>query len=250
MPPDGPNMDIVYFVKLDPENDSEELRYSLRSLSNIPHGKVFIVGEKPDWVINVDYIPVPQSGSKNENVSTSLRTAVESNLISNDFILMNDDFFVMKKIAALPMLNFGYMKDIIQSYDARYRKSTRYIEAMKSLYDALVAKGFSHPISYELHIPMAINRQRAQKVFNEARSERIYQFRSYYGNCFGIGGEAVSDVKIFIDSIHNHPEFERSPDTYLQSQTFLSSTGGAFKRGRAGDYIRDSFPDRSVYESY
>lgn len=250
MPVDGPIMDVVYFVKVDPENDSEELRYSLRSLRNIPHGKVFIVGEKPGWVTNVEFIPVPQTGSKSANVSTSLRRAAESNSISSDFILMNDDFFVMKNIAALPAYNFGHMKDVIKSYEMRYRESSKYIEAMKSLYDLLVTQGFRHPLSYELHVPMAVNRQRALEVFNQAAGTRVYQFRSYYGNHFDVGGITVPDVKIFIDPAHNHPEYTHSPDAYLQSQTFLSSTGGAFKRGRAGDFIRNSFPDKSVYEAY
>ena len=64
-------MDIVYLIKVDPENDSEELRYSLRSLKNIPHQKVILVGEKPEWVTNVEFIPVAQTKTKHQSYARS-----------------------------------------------------------------------------------------------------------------------------------------------------------------------------------
>src|SRR5690554_930418 len=112
-------IDIVYFLRVDDKNNSEELRYSLRSLKHIPHGNVFIVGEMPEWVTNVTHINVQQTGTKNQNVTTGLRKAIRSELISDDFILMNDDFFFMKDIEEMPMLNLRLMKDVIDSYEAR-----------------------------------------------------------------------------------------------------------------------------------
>ena len=40
--------DIVYFVK--PSEDNDELKYSLRSLKNLNHGQVYLVGYRPSWV--------------------------------------------------------------------------------------------------------------------------------------------------------------------------------------------------------
>ena len=42
------DFDVVYCVKDDPDN--EELRYSLRSLKNLPHQKVWIYGGGPKWL--------------------------------------------------------------------------------------------------------------------------------------------------------------------------------------------------------
>lgn len=240
-------MDIVYLVKNNPENNSEELRYSLRSLKNIPHNKVIIAGEKPDWATNVTYLPVPQTGTKGENVSANFAAAIASELVSDDFLLMNDDFFIMKKIPEMPNINFGRMVDVITKYDQRYPEGTEYIQKMKSLHVKLVSLGFEDPICYELHTPMIFNKQRVKRFFNEVE-EPLYQLRSFYGNFFQIGGEAVPDVKVFLKPQHNNPEYNQNPEKYLEEQVFLSVTGGSFKRGLPGDFVRSKFTEKSEYE--
>lgn len=240
-------MDVVYLVKNDPENDSNELRYSLRSLKNIPHDNVFIVGEKPEWVKNVTYIPVHQTAYKARNVTMNLRAAVMCDAISDEFILMNDDFFIMKQMPSIPPLYFGRMQDVIAQYEKRYPEGTEYIATMKKLNEVLIAKGFEDPLNYELHVPMVLKRSNMQILYDKEPGT-YYQLRSYYGNYFSIGGDMAPDVKIFIDPRHNSPEYQKDPLGYMQKQQFLSSTGGAYKRGLAGDFIRAAFPEKSPYE--
>lgn len=240
-------MDIVYTIKHDPENNSEELRYSLRSLKNIPHDKVIIVGEKPDWVTNVTYIPVPQNLTKHQNVRNNFIAAVTSDEVSEDFILMNDDFFFMKPVPEMPNLHFGPMDEVIRQYEARYPEGTQYIDTMKALYRVLREKGIEHPISYELHVPMVISKQKARHLYLEVK-ERLYQFRTYYGNYFNIGGTQTPDVKVFVDPAHNAPEYNENPLAYLEMQTFLSATGGSFKRELVGEFVKSKFPEKSEYE--
>lgn len=235
-------------IKEDPENDSQELRYSLRSLSNLPHNKVFIVGEKPSWVQNVNFIPVEQSGTKAQNVKNNMNAAIESELLSDDFIMMNDDFFIMKKIPAMPNVHFGPMEQVIAAYETRYPDGSLYIDNMKQLYEKLIIQGIREPISYELHTPMVLNKQKVKYLQHETETGRIYQFRSYYGNVFGVGGTQIKDVKVFVDPTHNDPEYIENPAQYLQSQTFLSATGGAFKRELVGRFVREYFKEKSVYE--
>lgn len=241
-------MDIVYLIKVDPENDSEELRYSLRSLKNIPHQKVILVGEKPEWVTNVEFIPVAQTKTKHQNWSMNLSAAVRSDSISDDFIMMNDDFFFMKKIKEMPNLNMGAMKQVIDSYNQRYPAGSEYIDKMTKLYTMLVENGHKDPISYELHAPIILNKQNVLDMYQNAGDRPIYQFRSYYGNYFNIKSTATRDVKVFVDSTHNDPLYNEDPEKYLMSQTFLSTTGGSFKRGRPGDFVRKMFPEKSPYE--
>lgn len=241
--------DIVYLVKADPQNDSEELRYSLRSLQNIPHRRVVIAGEKPDWAQNVDYIPVPQDLTKAGNVARNLMAAVAHGPLSKEFTLMNDDFFFMKPIADMPVLNFGPMKDVLDHYRHRYPDGSEYIKAMESLYGTLLAQGHKIPISYELHVPMVFDKEKITAMYKQIAGARVYQFRTFYGNYWKLGGETVPDVKIFLDPAHNDPQYNQDPATYLQKQTFLSATGGAFKRGLAGEYVRSVFRTPSPYEA-
>ena len=47
-------MDAVYYVR--PGDRNDELRYSLRSLANLPHDRVWIVGHTPPWVTGIESI--------------------------------------------------------------------------------------------------------------------------------------------------------------------------------------------------
>lgn len=240
-------MDIVYFVKTDPENDSEELRYSFRSLTNLPHGRVFVVGEKPDWATNIEFIPIPQTGTKSENVHANLLAAINSEDISDTFVLMNDDFFIMKPMKNMPDYDFGPLKDVINAYGQRYPEVTEYIERKKMMYAHLLEAGFKDPRSYELHVPMMIDKLAARRIIANAKG-RLYQFRTYYGNYAGLDSTTIKDVKIFLDPTHNDPAYTAEPESYMKSQQFLSATGGSFKRGAPGEFIRRAFPVKSVYE--
>lgn len=242
-----PEIDVVYVVKNNPDNDSAELRYSLRTLQNLPHRHVFLAGEKPNWATNVFHIPVAQDAYKYQNVTKNLLVAISDERLSDDFILMNDDFFVMKPLEQLPNLHFGDMKTIIERYDTRYPEGSPYITNMKHLYNLLRGRGIDTPISYELHTPMVFSKHKFRQMLDS--SERRFQTRSYYGNMYSVGGTATEDVKLFLDSRHNPGLYRSNPQKYLQSQTLLSVTGGSFGRGLPGEYIRAAFDEPSVYEA-
>lgn len=240
------DIDIVYLVINNSDNDSQELRYSLRSLKNIPHRKVYIVGEKPEWVRNVEFIPVLQDRPRIDNVMTSMTTAVSHEVISEDFILMNDDFFFMKQIDFLPALNFGLMKEAIARYEHRYPEGSYYISSMKRTHKSLVERGIAHPLSYELHIPMMFNKYKAMTMLRD--EQWPYHIRSYYGNIYATGGQSVADVEVFLEQRHNSPLYQQDPEKYLDEQLLLSATGGSFGRGLVGSFIRSRFSEASMYE--
>lgn len=240
-------MDIVYLFKDSTHNDSAELRYSLRSLQNINHNKVFIVGEKPSWVTNVEHIPVAQDSTRYENVARNLWAAVNTDTISSDFIMMNDDFFIIGKHDAMPTLHWGYLHDVIAKYNKRYGMETDYLLSLKYCYAQLAELGFKDPLCYELHTPIVINKSNVKQLKAEVNPP-YHQFRTLYGNYFQLGGEYSEDVKVFIDPRHNNSRYARDEKTYLMSQSLLSATGGSFARGRVGQFIRERFPDKSSYE--
>lgn len=68
-------MDLLYLVKKTITN--EELRYSLRSLSNIKHDKVIIFGDLPDWVNTetVYYIPTEKLPNCYETTTNNIKLA-------------------------------------------------------------------------------------------------------------------------------------------------------------------------------
>ena len=52
-------MDLLYVVGGGSKHNNAELRYSLRSIEKNCTGydRVFIVGQKPEWVTNVEFYP-------------------------------------------------------------------------------------------------------------------------------------------------------------------------------------------------
>lgn len=241
-------MDFVYIFKQDLENDSEELRYSLRSLANIPHGRVFLVGEKPDWATNVEFIPVAQTKTKQENWNMNMRAAVNSTDISEEFVLMNDDFFIMHLLPEVPNWHMGPLDEVIANYERRYPGGSDYINSMKRTYKQLLAMGYDTPVSYELHMPMVLRKSLVKQWHVDRPNVGSLQFRTMYGNLNNLGGVQVKDGKVFVDPVHNDPLYNDNPLKYLQSQPILSATGGSFKRTLVGDYVRRTLAEPSPYE--
>ena len=93
-------LDIVYCLKAG--SKGEELKYSLRSLKNLEHNRVWIFGDCPDWVDNVNFVPIQQTrGNKWLNTAGLLKEICDNDNITEDFIWFNDDFFVLKKMDSL-----------------------------------------------------------------------------------------------------------------------------------------------------
>lgn len=229
-------LDIVYVVK--DGDDNEELRYSLRSLANYPHRYVFMVGYKPDWVSNqVLHIPDHNDhGSKYQNSTHHMRMACESKRVSEDFVYMNDDFFIMEPITEIPTMHRGNVQFQIQSHSTKGVGA--YVRGMKTTRNALNKAGIDRVLSYELHIPYVVNKKNMIKLLNSYKDIPFFHKRTAYGNIFKIGGQFMSDVKVY----NKNPKFD------FKDTTFLSTLDSCFRDDEVGRYIRERFPNKCDYE--
>lgn len=229
-------MDIAYFVR--PGDDNEELRYSLRPLKNIPHGKVYIAGYCPTWLQDVEHIPVPQGSNKNVNTTDNLYAIAKEKGVSEQFILMNDDFFIMKPMRSIPRMNRGPIEDVLDQYR---EINSGYFKGMEQTYEYMKSLGLEDILSYELHVPMIMQKDNVIEMFIRYRTDqpkiKPLHKRSLYGNMFNYGGVSMKDVKVYA----NDQEFDKDSD-------FLSSQDGAFENGKIGEFIRSKFPEKSPYE--
>ena len=96
-------MDIVYILGTGSVWQNNEIRFSLRSVDkNISDvGKVFVVGERPAFLKNIIHIPCRDPYTvywKNAYAKTAL--VCKDPRLSDDFLFMNDDFFIFKPIKA------------------------------------------------------------------------------------------------------------------------------------------------------
>ena len=182
-------MDLVYIVKESEENN--DLRYSLRSVAKfVKFDKIWIVGYKPSWVTNVEYIPVKQIGNKWTNSIKNILAACNCDNISEDFVLMNDDFFAIKPIENLEEsinVSLGLLKNSIKKHG---HLNSRWGHAFMYLFELLKSMRIPEPYyDYESHIPLKINRKKYlevmeyQKVKDFMRTPKVLHKRSLYKNC-------------------------------------------------------------------
>lgn len=228
------DMDIVYFVKNTKEN--EELRYSLRSVEkNFPHRKVWFIGGKPDGLNPDGWMKVNQNArSKWGNTSGLLREACANGEISEDFVLFNDDFFVMQPIESLPYYSDGSLDNRIKELRARNPSGSAYMTRMQLTKKMLEEQGLP-TLNYAMHIPMIINRAEMRETFKEFRDGEMW--RSLYGNHHHKPTEYMEDCKLYYTN-----------DWPSTVAPFLSSTDYSFTNGLVGEYIREKFWKPSRFE--
>lgn len=229
-------LDVVYFCR---GGENEELRYSLRSVEqNLPHRKVWVYGEKPEWCHPDEYVQTEQVGeSKWERVRGMLREACRNPKISENFVLMNDDFYVMKPIKELPPYYDSLVcRKIVLMELKNNNMVDKYTLMLRHTVSALT--GLSGCLkNYAVHMPMIINRQKMLEAMGAYPS--VLSFRVLYGNYARIGGESHPDVKVYAADGGN---FDRDAD-------FLSSEDKAFvEDAEFGGFIRQRFPEPSEFE--
>ena len=234
-------MDILYLVKESAEN--EELTYSLRTLVNLPHDRIFFAGGCPNNLKNIIHISIKQSGTKFENSTLNLITACKDERLSDNFILMNDDFFILNPVIYPERdlnLDRGYAEDVYNDYARRYPNQTIYMQGMEQTIKFLQGLGIAHPLSFELHIPMIMNKKNVLKMFNLKGVEKIVPLhkRTLYGNLFMDDTKTIEDNKILQKGI-----FIAGQE---KDKQFLSCSDSGWERIK--DFIKDSFPTPSKYE--
>lgn len=231
-------MDCVYICRA---GDNEELRYSIRSVvKNLPHSKIWLVGYKPDWYTG-NFLPVEDIGNKFTNITNALRSVCEHDQISDDFILMNDDFFILKPMDSMPNFIGGTLKDKIAEYRLVDPRS-RYANLLDNTNMYLIKCGIKNPIDYDLHVPMTMNRTNLKSVItNEAFP------RSVYGNFFLSGGEKISDVKAYSEI---SPLRKRSVNYLKLDLPFISTEDSSFsvvyRKVLAGSFTEPSEYERKL----
>ena len=229
--------DIVYFVKECEENP--ELTYSLRSLKNFPHGKVWFYGGcpknlKPDVHVHERQISL----TKYSNVSNMLQDACLNKEISDSFWLFNDDFFVLQPITPQYMskLEKGFHNGTLMDQIKRCEKITDgingYTRKLRRTLEWLEENYYSSR-NYEMHIPMLIDRKKMNKLFKGTS----HCSRSKYGNVYLNENVNQRDVKIF--SLNHEPK---------RLNNFVSTCDETFKNGKIGEIIREQFKEKSEYE--
>lgn len=235
-------LDIVIPLKANPDNES--LRYCLRSIAeNVPHNRIFVIGGKPEWVTGVIHIPDASGDvSRYARIANSILIAGTIPELTDDFVLFNDDFFALEPIQSIDTNHRGLLRHHIEQLSAG-KHSVVYKRSLIATGQLLRANGIANPRSYELHLPMIINKENLRLLelgMIEALGDgphRMYQWRSLYGNWYKIGGTKTEDVKVY----------GRIQKTWTQGP-IVSTSNLAFRHGKVGEHIQSRFKTKCRFE--
>ena len=230
-------LDVVYPVRPTSDNNLE-LMYSLRSLKNLPHRDVHIFSDYISWLDQhaVKWHPSSDRPDKRRfaNVNTTLMRACDDPNISDPFIFMNDDFFIMKPIKDIPYYYNGTLQQHYDYLHQYYQRPSKYMRDLLETQSEL--KRLKKPtLDYEMHCPMIFYKDELRKVLKAYPNTACR--RTFYANFKGVKGEQAIDFKIY-----GFGEFD-------QSRPFVSTTDTNFKRQSVvRSLIRSEFTQPSPYE--
>lgn len=234
--------DVVYVYK---RNRSDELRYSLRSLANVPHRFVWFVGDPPNFphtdrvrvVSSSHAAPTPQDVTRNHLIRFIAAAGPD---VTPVFYLFNDDFYVLDPVDEIPLYHRGPVDELDRYADrtgmpvATDFIATEYATAWHLADKYHVARADS----YSLHIPMPVHVGGARRLLPDLPNG--LRFRTFYGN-LDVGAHTPGGY---------HPDVKvRRTDEHPNGLTPYTSTyEKSFLYGVVGDHIRSRFPDPSPYE--
>lgn len=189
-------MDALYVLGKTSQYDNLELRLSLRSLEQNAKGldRVFIVGEKPDWIKGVVHIPVDDVYTRENNVFRKILTACKLD-ISENFLFMNDDFYIMKPFV---MDDYPYF---VNGEVVGISKPSLYQMVQNKTLNELQSKGISRVMDYRVHCPIVFNKGKfllLEEYYKEAKFDKVgYSPRLLYGNLFIDNYIQTGDCKLW-----------------------------------------------------
>ena len=228
--PKKKKLDIVYILK--PDIIPDELRYSLRSLVNLPHRYVwFVCGQPKGFEPDRRIVHTQEGNSKWNLIKSSMRKVINNPEVTDDFYLFNDDFFVMKPFTG-DFINYvdGTLERRIDELHREWMSP--YCRTLYKLEQELLIMKLP-TMNYDVHLPMLINKELMRASIDKCSSP---QMRSAYGNINSIPYVIHPDVKV------------TDPDYMPDDPDFLSTNEDTFNRSKVGEYIRSVFNKPSRFE--
>lgn len=221
-------MDVIYPYKSAPFDF--ELRFSLRSLVNVPHERVIVAGDRPKITngsvthIRVDPIPVRYQSSM-ENILAACEASS-----AEDVVVMHDDIFVLR-----PWRFVHEHRGSIEQYLKTGAATGGYRAVVERTRDILLAEGVANPLFFGMHTPTVYDRRNMVDLIKTYRASSVL-LRTLYHNLFPQPSNLARDVKRFVWS-------GAEPHDAIFSTSDMAAADARFRI-----WIANRFPERSPYE--
>jgi len=189
-------VDIVYVFKKW-HNASIEMKYSLQFLSNFDHDNLYIIWEDPWFVKNFTHIPFTDWPDKRMNLMAMYKIICKDKRISDDFVLMNDDIYIINKIDSIWFYSNNTLEAHAESHLSRQPKGSYWLSLQKAYND------FKWGLSFETHCPAIFNKDKL--LYTLEKYNNWPAMKSVYCNHYGIKWSELqfwekTDCKIYNDS--------------------------------------------------
>lgn len=233
-------IDLLYILGKGSRWHDNELRFSIRSaVKFFNFNKIFIVGELPKWLTGVVHVPVPDN-NKNKLLNARDKYLASTNIkeLSDNFILMNDDFFFLKQTDEIPNYTRGKMSDQILQHQTM---AGYYFKSLCDTKNRLIGMGVDEPIDFEVHAPIIFNKEKLKTVIAMVGTEKPYLLRSCYGNLINLEPTEVLDYKAG-NVVNFLAQLKRD-------ENFLSIADGLIVDDDFRNWIIGKYPKPTKYEN-
>lgn len=215
-------MDIVCPVR--PGDNNPELRLAIRSWeANLTFDRIWIVGHKPSWLTEVEFIPGNLADNGHANVYTNMLIASQHPDVSDTYLALNDDIFV----TAPTTPKVAYRCTIAEHLEIpRVKRGGWWKDSLETTLVCLQANGIPDPLSYELHVPLPVNKAKMAQTlerFKYVTPANPPQWRTLYGVFNKIGGRRRQDVKAYHGGEISKPYLSTEPKSFREFQGWLES---------------------------
>lgn len=231
---------IPYYVS----GQGMELKYCLRSIEKYLTGvgHVVIVGEVPFWAQNVVNIPVRDEprrmAYRERNIFQKIEAACRVQGITDNFLFMNDDHFLLAEYEAeqFPYYWYHTLKNVFVS-----KQGNPYAETVRHTIDILGESA----AYYDIHCPIVYNKKKFQKLANLYWDiEYGYCIKSLYAHLNYLPPEVTP---IMEDRKISRPVSYNEAVNYVDGRKWFS-TGDKAVNPDLERFLRDLYPEKSKYE--
>jgi hypothetical protein len=230
-------MDIVIPLGKGSRHQNMELRYVLRFIELfIPdRGQVFLIGDRPDFIHNVVYIPandLPGPQHKERNIFQKVVMACLDKRVSDEFLYFNDDHFLISEWVPRDYFS-GFLSDILLK-----RGASNYGKTIRNTLGIL-----GEGKNFDCHCPMIFNKDQFMRSVARCPWHVAFGYcmKSLYGSLIGLEGTQKTDVKF------RTPHLLQDLKRILGATPFFSVYDEAINQDMK-DLLQFLFPEKSQYE--
>jgi hypothetical protein len=235
-------VDVVYILSTESKWQDREILFSVRSVERHlkNYRRIFIVGHKPKFfgpeVIEIPYTDIFHN--KARNIMAKILRAASDQRITQRFILMNDDYFLLQDTDG-PTYPY-YYKCTLEESMAKNSHNLDYLSHLQATNNLLRSKNVG-TLNFDVHFPILYHKRKFRDVCFEYdwAVQAGYVMKSVYCNTLGIAGTQIKDCKIN----HSHLYWDK-----ITAGMPCLSVGDRSLNKQFHRFLYDRFPSPSRYE--